>query len=185
MSTPDKQNNDNADKLFVEVANMEPEDKIEQKVTEDKNTEPEEQKPDEEKKPAGQQKKSDERTLSEVINERATEDESALKGNFRLGNILAGEMLNAAALRKQVKLILLIVFFLILNISNRYGCQQRLIKIDKLQKDLQDMKFRQLSNASRLTQECRQSNVLEKLKQSNTTLQNSNQPPYFVNIPTE
>lgn len=126
------------------------------------------------------------RSLSDVINERATEDESSLKGNFRLGNILAGEMFKAAGLRKQIWLILLIVFFVILSISNRYGCQQRLIKIDKLQKELQDMRFRQLSNTSRLTQECRQANVLDKLRQlQNSELETSTQPPYMVDVPTD
>lgn len=133
---------------------------------------------------AAPEQKEQERPLSDVLNERATEDESALQGNFRLSNILAGEMFNAAALRKQIWLILLIVFFVIISISNRYSCQQRLIKIDKLQKELQDMKFRQLSNVSRLTQECRQSNVLRKLEQShNVVLKTPNQPPYQVNVP--
>lgn len=134
--------------------------------------------------PAAQEPDKEERPLSQVLNERATEDESSLKGNFKLANILAGEMFNAAFLRKQVGLIIIIAIFVVISIGNRYSCQQRLIKIDQLQKSLQDMEFRSLSNVSRRTQECRLSNVLRKLEEShNSELKIPTQPPYQVHVP--
>lgn len=126
------------------------------------------------------------RPLVEVLNERATEDESALKGNFRLSNIIAGEMFNAAILREQIGIIILVAFFIIISISNRYGCEQRLIKIDRLEKNIQDMKYRTLSNKSRLTQESRQGNVIRKLQENqNAELQIPDRPPFEVYIPDE
>jgi hypothetical protein len=139
-----------------------------------------------ERKPAGEKPEKDPRPLSELLNERATEDESALKGNFRLSNIIAGEMFNTSVLREQIGVIILIAFFIVVNISNRYGCEQRLIKIDRLEKNIQDMKYRTLSNKSRLTQESRQGNVIRKLQESQSSeLQIPDRPPYEIYIPEE
>ena len=80
----------------------------------------------------------DEKTLKDVIQEQAREDESPLASRLSLRKILGGDILYAQALRRQIGLMLLITFFLILYIANRYSIQQKLIEIDKLQTDLQD-----------------------------------------------
>ena len=137
-------------------------------------------------KSVGENSDKDAKPLSELLNERATEDESSLKGNFRLSNIIAGEMFNTSILREQIGLIILIAFFIVVSISNRYGCEQRLIEIDRLEKNIQDMKYRTLSNKSRLTQESRQGNVIRKLQESqNTELKIPDRPPYEVYIPED
>ena len=79
---------------------------------------------------------------------------------------------------------MLIAVFIIIYISNRYKCQQDLIRIDKLSRELKDAKYRALSSSSDLTQQTRESKVLEKLKgDKDSVLKIATQPPYIINVP--
>ena len=126
----------------------------------------------------------EELTLKEVIEETATEDEAPQSRMFSLRKILGGDILSAAIIRRQVWLILLIVFFMIIYVSNRYSCQQDIIEIDKLHQQLTDAKYKALSSESELTELSRESNVLEMLKDNkDSVLKIASQPPYFLEIP--
>jgi hypothetical protein len=123
-------------------------------------------------------------SLKEVIQEQAIEGEAPLSRTLSLRKILGGDILNTAAVRRQIWLLILIVFFLILYISNRYSCQQDIIEIDRLQNELQDAKYKALSSTSRLTEKSRESNVLKLLKNNeDSVLKMAKQPPYIINIP--
>lgn len=126
----------------------------------------------------------EELTLKELIEETATEDEAPQSRMFSLRKILGGDILSAAIIRRQVWLILLIVFFMIIYVSNRYSCQQDIIEIDKLHQQLTDAKYKALSSESELTELSRESNVLEMLKDNkDSVLKIASQPPYFIEIP--
>lgn len=126
----------------------------------------------------------EELTLKDVIEETATEDEAPQSRMFSLRKILGGDILSAAIIRRQVWLILLIVFFMIIYVSNRYSCQQDIIEIDKLHQQLTDAKYKALSSESELTELSRESNVLEMLKDNkDSVLKIASQPPYFIEIP--
>jgi hypothetical protein len=123
-------------------------------------------------------------SLKEVIQEQAIEGEAPQSRYLSLRKILGGDILNTAAIRRQIWLFILIVFFLILYIANRYRCQQNIIEIDHLQKELQDAKYKALSSTSQLTEKSRQSNVLKLLKNNeDSVLKMANQPPYIISIP--
>lgn len=125
-------------------------------------------------------------SLKEVIEEQATEGEAPLAKTFTLRKILGGDILNTAAVRRQIGVLLLITFFILVYIANRYQCQQDMIRIDKLNRELQDAKYRALSSSSQLTEKSRESNVLEMLKENNdSTLKIPSQPPYKINVPQE
>lgn len=120
-----------------------------------------------------------------IIKGQAEEGEKGNISDLNLAKILGGDILNTKFLRQQIGVIVVVFLFIIIYISNRYSCQQNLIKIDKLNKELQDAKYRALSSNSELTEQCRESKVLEKLRDSNdSTLHVSTQPPYIINIPT-
>ena len=69
-------------------------------------------------------------------------------------------------------------------ISNRYSCQQKMLEIDKLNVELQDAKYRSLSSASELTERCRESNVLEMLRNNrDSILKIPTLPPYIIEVP--
>jgi cell division protein FtsL len=119
-----------------------------------------------------------------VIKGNAVEEEKANVSDLNLAKILGGDILNSAFLRQQIGVILIIFVFILIYISNRYSCQQNLIKIDHLTKELQDAKYRALSSNSELTEQSRESKVLEKLKEGNdSTLHIPTQPPYIINVP--
>ncbi len=87
-------------------------------------------------------------------------------------------------LRRQIGIILIIVAFVIVYISNRYSCQQNLLEIDKLNKELLDAKYKALSSSSMLTEKCRESHVLEMLRNNkDSVLHIADQPPYIINVP--
>lgn len=123
-------------------------------------------------------------SLKEVIKEQATEDEAPQSRYFSLRKILGGDILNTNAVRRQVWLFLLIGFFIVLYIANRYSCQKDIIEIDRLEGELIDAKYKALSSNSKLTEKSRQSNVLELLRANNdSTLKLPTQPPYIITVP--
>ena len=123
-------------------------------------------------------------SLSKGIEEQATEGEAPLSRTFSLRKILGGDILNTSFMRQQVLLFLLISLFMVIYIANRYSCQQDIIEIDALQKELKDAKYKALSSDSKLTEESRQSNVLEMLKNNkDSTLKMPTQPPYIITVP--
>ena len=143
-----------------------------------------EDKIEEEPKQQQEQETAPQPSLQEAIKEQAREDEAAQSTTFTLRKILGGDFLTAEMLRRQIGVILLIVVFVIIYISNRYSCQQKMLEIDKLKVELQDAKYRSLSSASELTERCRESNVLEMLRNNrDSTLKIPTLPPYIIEVP--
>ena len=122
--------------------------------------------------------------LKAAIAEQAREDEQPQSSNFTLRKILGGDILSAHLLRNNIWLILVIVGFTIIYISNRYSVQKYLIEIDKLNTELEDAKYRALSSSSQLTEKSRESHILELLKnRKDSVLKMSDRPPYIINVP--
>ena len=125
-------------------------------------------------------------SLKEVIAKQAIEEEASGSSSFTLRKILGGDILTAQIIRRQIWLVILIVLFVIIYISNRYNIQNDIIELDKLQKELQDTKYKALSTSSQITEKSRESNVLDMLKHSkDSTLHIATQPPYIINVPEE
>lgn len=126
------------------------------------------------------------KSLADVIRERANEVERRPLGSLTLKSIVGGDILATTAVRKQIGVIMLIVLFMLVYISDRYSCQQSLIQIDKLNEELNDAKAKALSSGSKLTEKSRESRVLEMLQAyKDSTLHISTQPPYIINIPEQ
>ncbi|MCI6160360.1 MAG: FtsL-like putative cell division protein [Prevotellaceae bacterium] len=131
-------------------------------------------------------KENGEASLSAAIKKQAREDEALLTSTLTLRKIIGGDWLTADFLRRQIGLILLVVFFAIVYISNRYSCQKDLLEIDRLNAELTDAKYRALSSSSELTEKSRESNVLEMLKNNkDSVLKIASQPPYIINVPEQ
>lgn len=125
-------------------------------------------------------------SLKAVIVKQAIEEEETGSASFTLRKILGGDILTAQIIRRQIWLFILIVCFVIVYISNRYSIQKDLIELDRLQKELQDTKYKALSTSSQITEKSRESNVLEMLKNcKDSTLHIATQPPYIINVPEE
>lgn len=118
------------------------------------------------------------------IKEKVQEDDPRPSSTMTLRTILGGDFLTAEMVRHQIWLIILIVIFTIVYVAFRYQCQQDLITIDKKEKELLDAKYKALSSSSTLTEKCRESHVLDALKNNkDSVLKISDQPPYIINIP--
>lgn len=161
------------------------EDKSKLEAEEDKSKQ--ELKEDKTKGDKGEPRENNDKLeLKQVIAEQAIEGEAPLSSNLSLRKILGGDILTARIIRRQIWLVILVVFFVIIYISNRYSIQKDLIEIDQLQKELQDAKYKALSSSSQITEKSRESNVLEMLKNNkDSVLHIATQPPYIINVPEQ
>ena len=132
------------------------------------------------------QQEAPQASLKEVIAKQAIEEEASGSSSFTLRKILGGDILTAQIIRRQIWLVILIVLFVIIYISNRYNIQNDIIELEKLQKELQDTKYKALSTSSQITEKSRESNVLDMLKNNkDSVLHIATQPPYIINVPEE
>ena len=122
----------------------------------------------------------------EMLKNSVSEEDNNPTTQLSLKTILGGDILNAELFRRQLWLIVIVVVFIIVYVASRYQCQQDIIKIANMETELKDAKYRALSISSKLTERCRESHVLQLLKENNDSLlQVSDQPPYIINIPEE
>ncbi len=99
-------------------------------------------------------------------------------------SVLGGDFLTAGFMWSQVGVILLVVVFTLVYIGFRYQCQQDMVAIRKLEIQLKDAKNKALAASSTLTERCRESHVLETLRQNNDSLLHiADQPPYVIQVP--
>jgi hypothetical protein len=120
----------------------------------------------------------------QLIKEKASEEDPKLTPALTLRTILGGDFLTADMVRRQIWLFVLMVVFCIAYVAVRYQCQQDLLTIDKLENELMDAKYKALTSSSTLTEKCRESHVLDALKQNKDSLLHiADQPPYIINIP--
>ena len=119
-------------------------------------------------------------SLLEEVEQAMPEEGSGAK-NMSLGKLLGGEVLGGAWMRRQVRLIALILMLTVLYITNRYSAEQELIEIEDCRKELQDIKYRTLTRSSELTLNTRQSVIEHALRQAgDTTLLASKEPPFVI-----
>jgi hypothetical protein len=125
-------------------------------------------------------------TLKETIQkikESAREEDPKPSSQLNLRTILGGDLLTTEMVRSQIWLFILVVGFAIAYVAFRYQCQQDMLTIDRLENELRDAKYRALSSSSMLTEKCRESHVLEVLKQNrDSLLHQADQPPYIIEI---
>ncbi len=118
------------------------------------------------------------------IKETVSEEDPKPSSQLNLRTILGGDLLTSEMVRSQIWLFVLIVAFSTVYVAFRYQCQQDMLTIDKMEQQLKDAKFRALSSSSRLTEKCRESHVLEILKQNkDSLLHQADQPPYIIEVP--
>ena len=93
---------------------------------------------------------------------------------------LGGDILATDFFRRQTKLLVLIMVLVIFYIHNRYASQQQQIEIDKLKKELIDIKYDALTRSSELMEKSRQSRIEDYISTKESDLQTSTNPPYLI-----
>ncbi len=116
---------------------------------------------------------------TEQTQENGSRKEAKAKG-MSLKSILGGDILANDFFRRQTKLLVLIMVFVIFYISNRYSCQQQLIEIDRLEQQLTDIKYDALTRSSELMEKSRQSRIEEYVSTQESDLQTATNPPYLI-----
>ena len=116
------------------------------------------------------------------VNEKTEKAEKAKKAKNRtsLKNIIGGDILATDFFRRQTKLLVLIMVLIIFYIHNRYASQQQQIEIDKLKKELIDIKYDALTRSSELMEKSRQSRIEDYISTKESDLQTSTNPPYLI-----
>ena len=123
------------------------------------------------------------KTLEDIMEEEAHESETQPPSNFSLSRTLGGAIL-AHVIQSQIKLVLLITFFLIIYITCRYQCQQKMVEIDRMEQQLTSIRYKATVVTSFLTEKSRESNIMDMLEQKgDSTLQIPKDPPYKINVP--
>ena len=118
------------------------------------------------------------------IKKSVSEDDTIPVGTLTLRKILGGDFLSAELVRHNIWTLVLVVFFTVVYVAFRYQCQQDLIQINKKEAELKNAKYKALSSSSALTERCRESQILERLRQNqDSLLRVSDQPPYIINVP--
>lgn len=97
-----------------------------------------------------------------------------------LKSILGGDILATDFFRRQTKLLVLIMMLIIFYIHNRYASQQQQIEIDRLKKELIDIKYDALTRSSELMEKSRQSRIEDYISTRESKLQTSTNPPYLI-----
>jgi hypothetical protein len=97
-----------------------------------------------------------------------------------LNEILDGSFMTREGIRRNYKLILLIVGLIFFYINNHYAVILQLSEIDTLQKELNDAKYEALTRTSDLMHENRQSNVLKLMHENDLKMIEAEIPHYRI-----
>ena len=131
-----------------------------------------------------QQKEAQLKETLQKIKATASEEDPHPSSQLSLRTILGGDLLTTQLVRSQLWLFVLIVVFAIIYVAVRYQCQQDMLTIDQLENELKAAKYKSLSSSSTLTEKCRESHVLNILKQNkDSLLHQADQPPYIIEVP--
>ena len=139
---------------------------------------------DDDLNPEMEQGETDLKETLKKIKETVREEDPRPSSQLNLRTILGGDLLTTEMVRSQIWLFVLIVAFSTLYVAFRYQCQQDMLTIDRIENELKDAKFKALSSSSTLTEKCRESHVLDILKQNkDSLLHQADQPPYIIEVP--
>ena len=100
--------------------------------------------------------------------------------HISIRSILGGDILANDFFKRQTSLLILIMVLTILYIDNRYTSQQELIEIDRLKKELTDIKYDALTRSSELMEKSRQSRIEEYISTEESPLETSTNRPYLI-----
>ena len=95
-------------------------------------------------------------------------------------SLIGGDILATEFFRRQAKLLVLLMVLVLFYISNRYECQQQMIRIEDLKEQLTDIKYDALTRNSELMERSRQSRIEEYVNSRESDLQTATTPPYLI-----
>ena len=113
-------------------------------------------------------------------NKQKKQKENTSPKHMSIRSILGGDILANDFFKRQTSLLILIMILTILYIDNRYTSQQELIEIDRLKKELTDIKYDALTRSSELMEKSRQSRIEEYISTEESHLETATNRPYLI-----
>ena len=113
-------------------------------------------------------------------NKQKKQQENASPKHMSIRSILGGDILANDFFKRQTSLLILIMVLTILYIDNRYTSQQELIEIDRLKKEMIDIKYDALTRSSELMEKSRQSRIEEYISTEESHLETATNRPYLI-----
>ena len=113
-------------------------------------------------------------------NKQKKQKENASPKHMSIRSILGGDILANDFFKRQTSLLILIMILTILYIDNRDTSQQELIEIDRLKKELTDIKYDALTRSSELMEKSRQSRIEEYISTEESHLETATNRPYLI-----
>ena len=113
-------------------------------------------------------------------NKQKKQKENASPKHMSIRSILGGDILANDFFKRQTSLLILIMILTILYIDNRYTSQQELIEIDRLKKELTDIKYDALTRSSELMEKSRQSRIEEYISTEESHLETATNRPFLI-----
>lgn len=115
----------------------------------------------------------------ENIQEDKSQQKKKRKTNL-LGQLLSGKALRSELFLNNIWLMLLIVFYSFIYVSNRYAYRQELKHIKQLKVELQDAKYMLLTKQSEFSEKSRQSNIENYVNKYQSQLKTASNPPFTI-----
>ncbi len=97
--------------------------------------------------------------------------------SFSLRDLVDGNILTRKAVVKQSRFILLMVLMAFLLIANRNHAEKMVIRLNRLQSDVKEMRARSISTSSELVRISRQSEVKQLVNRYELGLKENLEPP--------
>ena len=114
------------------------------------------------------------------LNKQKKQKGNETPNHMSIKSILGGDILANDFFKRQTTLLILIMVLTILYIDNRYTSQQEMIEIDRLKKELIDIKYDALTRSSELMEKSRQSRIEEYISTEESHLETSTSRPYLI-----
>jgi hypothetical protein len=97
--------------------------------------------------------------------------------SFSLRDLLDGNVLTRKAVLKQSRFILLLVLIAFLSIANRNHAEKTVIQLNRLQRDVKELRAKSISTSSELVRISRQSEVIRMVNRYELGLEENLEPP--------
>jgi len=101
------------------------------------------------------------------------------KTNFFI-SLISGGILKQEFVIKHIKMVIFIIFLLVFYIGNRYTCLSKLREIDRLQKELQDVRNESIYFSGQLTGHNRMSQIEQLVESQGLGLESAQTPPIIL-----
>ena len=95
-------------------------------------------------------------------------------------HVFGGSVLTEIFFLRNMRFILVLVVVIILFISHRYTMLQGMSDVERLQRELKDVKYEALTISSSLTEASRQGEIERRVEEAGLELKVSNEPVYFI-----